>query len=369
MKRAGVYIHIPYCVSKCAYCDFLSRPGKTDEMERYAESLSDEIESSEELSECECDTVFLGGGTPTAMPPFLLERIFKSLYVRTTILAGAEVTAEANPGTLGPETLGALRHMGVNRLSVGLQAWQGRLLRTLGRAHGAAEFAAQYENAINAGFSNINVDLIFGIPGQTLPDWRETLEETASFKPRHISVYGLTAEPGTPLGDSVREGIASLPDEEAERAMYGYAAGFLKTNGYAQYEISNFAIPGYECRHNIKYWERSDTLGFGLGAHSFYSGARWSNTRDYAAYISGRRPSGEGKAAVSMREAFEEAVFLGLRMNKGINADTFDESYDEKLKDLCDTGFVSLARGRVSLTEKGIDVSEKVIEILLAGRP
>ncbi|MCL2351561.1 MAG: radical SAM family heme chaperone HemW [Firmicutes bacterium] len=375
----GVYVHIPFCLAKCAYCDFPSVPvaGREAEVGAYFRALLDEIEAGEELRDSRIDTVFIGGGTPTAAPSFWLARVLEGLR-RFEIAPGAEITVEANPGTLTAETLRTLKSAGVNRLSIGLQAWQDRLLKTLGRVHTKDEFLRQYSSAAEAGFSNINVDLMFALPGQSTYDWMETLESVVSLEPRpaHISAYGLILEPGTPFWEKNEKGLLVLPDEETDRRMYEDGVGFLGRSGYNRYEISNFARDGSVCRHNMKYWRREATLGFGLGAHSFFGGARWNNPYDMAEYIqrdltANRRPC---RIPVPKSEAVEETVFLGLRLAEGIGLPGFEREFGVRFGDafggrvgeMASLGLLSVENGRAALTDKGFGLSEKVIERLLA---
>jgi len=373
----GVYVHIPFCLKKCAYCDFPSMPVSecAADMEPYFSALIKEIRASEELKHSRIGTIFFGGGTPTAAPPFWLNMVLAELH-RYDIAPGAEITAEANPGTLSGETLKILKNAGVNRLSIGLQAWQDRLLRALGRIHTRDEFLRQYAAAVEAGFGNINVDLMFGLPGQTLDDLAETLSSVVSLEPRpaHISAYSLILEPGTPFWDMYESGGLVLPDEETDRLMYENCVAFLAENGYRRYEISNFAPADCECRHNLKYWRRDDTLGFGMAAHSFFGGARWSNMAGLREYISNAESGVKAtRTPVPRSEAIEETVFLGLRMSEGIDLDRFrrefgvrfEEEFGGRAGEMESLGLLRVENGRAALTERGFSLSEKVIERLL----
>lgn len=366
----GVYVHIPFCASKCLYCDFTSFAGREESREAYKNALLREISGSGELAGRTIRTMYIGGGTPTALPASWLAEILEAL-ARFRLAEGAEITVEANPGTLNAETLRTLKAAGVNRLSVGLQAWQNGLLETLGRAHTAQMFEESYNAAVRAGFRNINVDVMFALPGQAMEDWLETLEKASALEPAHISAYGLTVEEGTPFGRLAREGRLRTPGEEEDRAMYAAAKGALARKGYEHYEISNFARPDLFCRHNVSYWEREEYAGFGLAAHSFTDGARRANTGDLGAYI---RADGDRLALradmtkLDLRQAMEEFMFLGLRLMRGVEESRFRAEFGRELMDvfgepveeLARAGLLTRRNGRIALTARGIDVSNIV---------
>jgi oxygen-independent coproporphyrinogen-3 oxidase len=284
-QSTGLYIHIPFCVSKCVYCDFLSFANAgVNLMEQYKDALVDELNGLRKLNHT-IDTVYIGGGTPTALPlPFLLE-IIKAIR-RFNLTADAEFTIEMNPGSVNAsfETFKALRERGVNRLSIGLQAWQDELLRSLGRIHTRKQFIDNFNAARAAGLKNISVDLMFALPGQTAEQWIESLNAVVSLRPEHISAYSLTPEEGTPLWAGIQSGRITLPGDEADREMYHTARRLLASRGYEHYELSNFALPGFESRHNPRYWTRAPDIGAGLGAHGFDGSCRKCNTTDMNKY-------------------------------------------------------------------------------------
>ncbi len=361
----GVYIHIPFCKSKCKYCDFTSFDNKMSYLEQYKNALVAELENL--LEPTPVSTVFVGGGTPTVMPAEYLTEILS----RVPISPETEFTVEANPGTLTREMLSALKQAGVNRISMGLQAWQNHHLKRLGRIHDIETFLDNYKNTAESGFDNVNVDLMFGLPYQTMEEWQETLQNTVSLnpQPKHISVYGLTLEEGTNF--YINKDKLQFPDEDTERQMYAYAREFLAKNGYEHYEISNFAKKGYESRHNCIYWECDEYLGFGTDAHSFHKGKRFRNTRDLEQYIRANGdPDGIRRdiTEVSKREAMEEFMFLGLRMIKGIDVNNFSKRfgvdiysiYGKQIKDLTEKGLLKAQDNRIFLSENAIDISNRV---------
>ncbi|OQB13619.1 MAG: Oxygen-independent coproporphyrinogen-III oxidase 1 [Firmicutes bacterium ADurb.Bin193] len=349
---SGVYIHIPFCARKCAYCDFNSYDNLDSLMEPYTQRLISEIKSG--LPK-DYDTVFLGGGTPTALPlPLLLE------IVDAVFKEGCEFSVEANPATIDFEGFAVLKAAGVNRISLGLQSAQDSELKILGRIHSYSDFLSTYKAARRAGFDNINVDLMFSIPNQTVRSWADTLYKVVSLKPEHISCYSLIIEDTTPFSRME----LSLPSEDEDREMYMYCAEFLKKNGYNHYEISNFAKDGFECRHNLKYWERKEYRGFGAGAHSFYNGARYENSRDVSEYISDNKVT---KTILTQKDAENEYIFLGLRKTDGICLSEykslfghdFTEKYYSAIKKYAD--FCEIRGGRFYLNLNGISISNTII--------
>ncbi|MDR1913246.1 MAG: radical SAM family heme chaperone HemW, partial [Clostridiales bacterium] len=317
-STTGVYIHIPFCLKKCLYCDFPSFAGQDSTFEAYKNVLIKEISASAELSASSnltIDTIFFGGGTPTILPPKWIEEILRAIY-KFKIASNAEITIEANPCTINLESLGILKSIGINRLSVGMQAGQDHLLSALGRLHDKKIFLLSYEAALKAGFDNINLDLIFSLPNQTTTDWEETLEFAALLKPTHISAYSLIIEEGTDFYRQFKSGRLILPDEETDRKMYEQTENILLSHGYEQYEISNYSKPGYECKHNIKYWARDNTLGFGLSSHSFYNETRWRNTINLREYMS-QPPTRLDVEHLRDHDAMAETMILGLRLNIG----------------------------------------------------
>lgn len=393
-KPLGIYLHIPFCIRKCLYCDFLSAPCDDETKERYVNALLAEIDAQAPLYEnFQVKTVFLGGGTPSLLAPRQAPAILDRLYGRFSFAPGeAEITLEANPGTLTKEKLSAWRKAGVNRLSMGLQSASDEELRALGRIHSWADFLEGYEAARRAGFSNLNIDLMSALPGQSLESWMNTLERTAELGPEHISAYSLIIEEGTPFYDwygpeddrSVPAGRKALPSEEEDRLMYEWTGKYLAQKGYGRYEISNYARPGFACRHNLSYWERTDYAGFGLGAASLRENVRWRNTERLSEYLAHAGQAGEETeikreiTRLSVEEQMEEFMFLGLRKTEGVSVSAFERMFGSPLEQIY-AGPVSrlLVEGLLvryqkedgtswlRLTQKGIDVSNYALAMFL----
>ena len=363
-----LYVHIPFCVRKCQYCDFLSGPSDEETKDRYIEALLKEIRAAEHTEDYEIVYVFIGGGTPSALKAEAIASIMSTLQEQFFFCEDAEVTIEANPGTVDLEKLTIYRNVGINRLSLGLQSTDAEELKLLGRIHSYEEFLKSYEWAREAGFSNINIDLMFAIPGQTGEAWRQHLYQVAELNPEHISAYSLIIEEGTPFAEQNLD----LPDEDTEYQMYEDTAEILERYGYRQYEISNYAKQGYMCRHNAGYWQRREYLGFGLGASSLYRGMRFSNTRRMQEYLKeSRNPDQIRKdvTVLSRNERIEEFMFLGLRMTEGISEKKFEENFDVRLMDVYgdilqkyeETGFMEHIETKWRLTRKGIHVSNHIL--------
>lgn len=363
-----LYVHIPFCVRKCQYCDFLSGPSDEETKDRYIEALLKEIRAAEHTEDYEIVSVFIGGGTPSALKAEAIASIMRTLQEQFFFCEDAEVTIEANPGTVDLEKLTIYRNVGINRLSLGLQSTDAEELKLLGRIHSYEEFLKSYEWAREAGFSNINIDLMFAIPGQTGEAWRQHLYQVAELNPEHISAYSLIIEEGTPFAEQNLD----LPDEDTEYQMYEDTAEILERYGYRQYEISNYAKQGYMCRHNAGYWQRREYLGFGLGASSLYRGMRFSNTRRMQEYLKeSRNPDQIRKdvTVLSRNERIEEFMFLGLRMTEGISEKKIEENFDVRLMDVYgdilqkyeETGFVEHIETKWRLTRKGIHVSNHIL--------
>ena len=363
-----LYVHIPCCVRKCQFCDFLSGPSDEETKDRYIEALLKEIRAAEHTEDYEIVSVFIGGGTPSALKAEAIASIMRTLQEQFFFCEDAEVTIEANPGTVDLEKLTIYRNVGINRLSLGLQSTDAEELKLLGRIHSYEEFLKSYEWAREAGFSNINIDLMFAIPGQTGEAWRQHLYQVAELNPEHISAYSLIIEEGTPFAEQNLD----LPDEDTEYQMYEDTAEILERYGYRQYEISNYAKQGYMCRHNAGYWQRREYLGFGLGASSLYRGMRFSNTRRMQEYLKESRNSDQIRKDVtvlSRNERIEEFMFLGLRMTEGISEKKFEENFDVRLMDVYgdilqkyeETGFMEHIETKWRLTRKGIHVSNHIL--------
>ena len=378
MTTTGIYIHIPYCISKCAYCDFLSFPAGVDgTQEAYVNALLSEIElaSRTRLDGVLIDTVYIGGGTPTALTSPLLCKILQKIG-GLRLISGAEITVEANPGTLTPEYLAALKSSGVNRLSIGLQTTQPRLLHAINRIHTYEEFLQNFQAAREAGFSNINIDLMFALPRQTQEDWQETLAEIVALSPEHISAYSLTPAENTPLWDALESNTMHLPSEETDRNMYRTAKEILSMAGYTHYEISNFAKPDKESRHNVNCWKRVPYLGFGLGAHSLGNAggsvSRWNNTETMQEYVQAPTNAGKNITPLSKQDQMAEAMILGLRLTEGVSEQGFaaefgitpTESYKE-IPPLISGGLLVRGNGYLRLTPKGLDLANQVFTAFL----
>ena len=363
-----LYVHIPFCVKKCDYCDFLSGPAGTERRREYVQALLKEIQGVPPAEGYEVISVFFGGGTPSLLEAEQIRELLFCLKKKFLFSPDAEITIEANPGTLTKEKLEIYRNAGINRLSLGLQSADNRELRELGRIHTYEEFLERFFLARKAGFDNINVDLMFAVPKQTCEGWEHTLRTVAELKPEHISAYSLIIEEGTPFS----ERDLNLPDEETEYRMYEDTAKILGQYGYHQYEISNYAEPGRECRHNTGYWRRTEYLGLGLGASSLYQDVRFSNTSDMEEYL--REDSCPDKIRrelhrLTEKEKMEEFMFLGLRMTEGIRAEDFagcfgislDEVYGEILRKYESGGFLEQQDGFWRFTRSGIHVSNTIL--------
>ena len=377
-RELEIYIHIPFCVKKCAYCDFLSGPQDRDTIEKYVDKLVEEIGMQKPAT---VSSIFLGGGTPSILKPSQIFKIFKVLNCTFKIENNAEITIEANPGTVTAEKLQAYKKCGINRISFGLQSTNNEELKLLGRIHTYEEFLESYQLARACGFENINVDLISAIPKQTVSSWEETLQKVVGLEPEHISAYSLIVEEGTPFAKMYGEGCPGehdLPSEEEERAIYYRTEELLEKAGYHRYEISNYAKTGKECRHNLGYWERKDYLGIGLGAASLINNVRYKNTDDllyYMEHSSDLSAIQENVEKLSLQERMEEFMFLGLRKMEGVSVTEFEnifektmeECYGEHIQKLKEQGLLEQKEGRLMLTSQGIDVSNYVFgEFLMA---
>lgn len=369
-EKLGLYIHVPFCLKKCLYCDFCSFPSYSNElMDGYVRRLISDIERHSGDFCGVVDTVYFGGGTPTLLKERHFGSIFEAISKNYTVDGGAEISCECNPATVDGKYLGSIRKIGINRLSIGLQSANDCELRALGRAHSFADFLRTYEDARGAGFDNVSLDLMYGIPEQTLDSFCATLAKVREISPEHISAYALKIEDGTPFG-RMKETL-SLPDEDAECDMYSLCNEALADGGYQRYEISNFARPGFESRHNIKYWQGDDYLGFGVAAHSYFKGERHSNSRDIAAYVRGDDIT-EERRAIPKKEQMTEYVMLRMRMSDGICRSAFKARFGVSLEEFCGelSRYVSLGLmtddgERVAFTERGIFVSNTILSDIL----
>lgn len=332
-SMTGIYIHIPFCVQKCAYCDFNSYPGLWDMSYSYGKAAEREIINSP-FRGGNIDTVYIGGGTPTSIDDEIIRKILDALKSGFDISGEAEITVECNPGTADLSKLLRLRRAGINRLSIGCQSADDGILKKLGRIHSFSDFADCFRLARDAGFENISVDLMFGLPGQNMKIWTDTLGKITAMSPEHISAYSLKIEEGTPFYDMRKAGKLDIPDDDLNRAMYDAAVEYLNGSGYKRYEISNFSKPGFESRHNLIYWRLDDYIGFGAGAHSFAGGKRFSNPLGIGEYISsvnsGSPPSDLAKPE-SVKEMMCEFMFLGLRLDEGVSKRRFKSRFGEDM--------------------------------------
>jgi oxygen-independent coproporphyrinogen-3 oxidase len=372
MTKTGLYIHVPFCSSKCNYCDFNSYAGRLDVAENYFEALKKEIELyANTIRDNLIDTIFIGGGTPSCVNQKYISEVLNLCKLKFNISETCEISTESNPGTLDIEKLTAYRRSGINRISIGLQAYQSKLLKYLGRRHSTDDFITSVELAKKAGFININADVIFGIPGQTMEDWVETLKVLVELDITHISAYSLKIEEGTKFGDMLESGELTQVEDELDRNMYHYAIDFLKENGFMQYELSNFAKEGYQCKHNLTYWKCVDYLGLGAGAHSLLEGERFSNKYTIESYINsiekGLKPV-EESYKLEFSDRVSEYMFLGLRLNQGVNNSEFKKlfgqdmfnMYEESFKELQQKKLIEICGERVSLTPLGLDLANQV---------
>ena len=371
MKDTGIYIHIPFCLSKCLYCDFTSFRGRDGMYESYKNALLKEIRNTPLLEEYLIKSIFIGGGTPTVLPPRFISEIMEELS-KLHIADDAEITIEANPKTLNMDYLRVLKFSGINRLSMGLQSTDNTVLKKIGRIHKYEDFLINYNDALKAGFHNISADIMFGLPGQDIEGFSNTVETVSKLGLRHISAYSLIIEEGTHFFDLYEEGKLNLPEESEERKMYYLLIDTLSSKDYIHYEISNFSKKGFESQHNIRYWERGEYFGFGLSAHSLVENVRYENTEDLSFYIensSNLKNIRTNSHEISEKEAMEEFMFLGLRLIKGIGVEKFKKIfgkdifsvYYKPIHDNIKKGLLMYEANRIFLTAKGLDLSNMVM--------
>lgn len=376
-NTVGLYIHIPFCRQKCLYCDFPSWAGKEGQMQGYVDALTKEIRKrGTEYTDQQVVSVFFGGGTPTTLTIPMLEQLMQAVFESWNIAEDAEITTEANPGMLDGEMAAALKKMGFNRLSMGVQAWQNRLLKELGRIHTIEVFRENFKAVREAGFTNINTDLMFALPNQTMEDWQETVKNIVAMNPEHISAYSLIIEEGTPFYDRYEKGELKPAEEELDREMYHWAVDYLAEHGYEQYEISNFAKKGRQSRHNRIYWQAEEYLGMGLGSHSYMNGERFHNIYDLQEYI---RADGdvsllkEDIERITEEDALAEFMFLGLRLAEGVSFAGFEERFGQGMKNIYGSQIEELVKDEllqedeigIRLTKRGVDISNYVFEKFL----
>lgn len=368
----GIYVHIPFCLKKCAYCAFVSQSGRETIYQDYVTALCRDLSGRGGLpASVAVSTVFFGGGTPTVLSVQSLEQILRAVRFSFEVSADAEISLEANPGTVSAADLSRLRHIGFNRISFGVQSFDDSVLANAGRVHNCRDALEAVAMARSAGFRNISLDLMYGLPGQTIDSWRESCETAVLAGVAHISAYGLKVEEGTPLAAMLEAGEIKLPDEDTEEAMYDFVTVFLPANGYLRYEISNYSKPGYECRHNLGYWQYKPYAGFGAAAHSFLAGERRSNVDDSDSYIQLMKQSESPVAfreKTDVRTQMAEFIFLGLRTSAGIlTVDfsslfgcDFDVVFGAVTGKLEQEGLVELFPGGIRLTGRGMKLSNQV---------
>ena len=400
LASISLYLHVPFCQAKCHYCDFNSYAGMLGHRERYVEALAQEIRLAGRRARLadgtprRCRTIFFGGGTPSLLTAEQVDGLLREARSAFAVSDDAEITLEANPGALEYGRLDALRAVGVNRLSMGAQSFDADLLRWMGRIHSPAEIETAFAAARQAGFTSVNLDFIFALPNQSLATWADTLERALALGPEHLSLYSLIVEEGTPLFAWVRDGRVLPADDDSAADMYEYAQQRLAAAGYGQYEISNWAKPGHECRHNLTYWRNLPYIGLGAGAHSSFAGHRFAEVRPIAGYISRVRAAVAGDngesgtdtlpaGAIASDEAIPpalemaETAICGLRLNDGISraefaarfGRTFEQVFDERLAEVRDLALIETVGDRVRLTEHGRLLGNEVFERLLPDEP
>ncbi|WP_142711763.1 radical SAM family heme chaperone HemW [Clostridium perfringens] len=372
MDKISLYIHIPFCAQKCLYCDFPSFARKDHLRKAYIEALNKEIINlREKHNNLEINTIFIGGGTPSVLESNELECLLKEI-AKLNMAKDIEYSMECNPGNLTEEKLEVMKKYGVNRISMGLQAKQDNLLKGLGRIHNYKTFKENFLLAKKVGFNNINVDLMFGLPNQRLNELEETLREIISLEPAHISAYSLIIEEGTAFYNLYENDKLKLPTEEEERKMYHLAKKILEENGFNQYEISNYAKEGKECRHNLAYWNMDNWIGVGSAAASYINGKRIKNISSVEEYINSINEKGEAVEEIinnSKNDNMEEFMFMGLRKINGIDENEFkkrfsmniNDVYGEILNKYIDEGLLIRDSGRIFLSEKGIEISNIIM--------
>lgn len=371
-NKIGIYVHIPFCKKKCDYCDFISYCGKDDLIEKYVDSVKKEIENVKIKSEI--TTIYIGGGTPSYIDSKYIVEILEKIKEKN-VAQDAEITIEVNPGTVTQEKLQDYINCGINRISIGLQTTNDELLKQIGRIYNYEQFLETYKMAKKVGFKNINVDLMLGLPNQRIIDLKESLENVLKLAPKHISVYSLIVEAGTPIANKIENGEVKLPDEDLERNMYWYVKNTLELNGYKHYEISNFAKKGYESKHNMNCWNQMEYVGIGAAAHSYRDITRYSNTEDIKEYIKNVQKGEFEKNRIiheiqKEEDSKKEFMLLGLRKIDGIKISEFKNKfgdnpiylYRNELKKLSDEKLIIIQDDNIKLSNKGIDLANLVWE-------
>ena len=372
-KELGIYIHIPFCKQKCYYCDFISYSNKCNQIPKYIEALIKEIEEFD-FSSHKVTSIYIGGGTPSYIDSKYIKQILTKIHEKVDFKE-VEITIEVNPGTVTIEKLQDYKEAGINRISIGLQSTKDKLLYQIGRIHTYQEFLDVYYLAKEVGFKNINVDLMLGLPNQTIQDLKESLNKIIKLNPNHISVYSLIVEDGTKIAKLLDKGKIKLPEEEQERNMYWYVKNQLELNGYHHYEISNFAKKGKESRHNMNCWNQEEYIGFGVAAHSYINNVRFSNTSNIEEYIENMNSANNQKNVTieekqTLEDKRDEFMMLGFRKLEGINISKFKEKfvenpiflYRDKLNKLVEEGLIEIDLNYIKLTNKGLDFANLVFE-------
>jgi oxygen-independent coproporphyrinogen III oxidase len=389
MKTDLLYIHIPFCIRKCIYCDFFSVSYDESVAKTYIDALCQELYLKKDFSTT-LKSIYIGGGTPSLLPDECSKQLFICLKDNFSFSSDIEITVEANPGTINESKINTVLSLGVNRLSIGIQSFNNDELKTLGRIHSSEDASRSIEIIKKEGINNFSVDLMYGIPGQTMDSWHKSILKAVELSPSHISAYELTPEENTPLYKLIKSHKIDMPDEDLILEMYNHAIDYFASCGYEHYEISNFALPGFKCMHNLNYWDRGEYIGVGAGAHSFINGIRSKNTEDITRYIqdlnSGIIPEIESVKPTSA-EALKEFIFLGLRKTEGININELPpfipplprgdihtsiphltrgdigryNSLLDASRELIDEGYLEINRGYLALTRKGIVISNTII--------
>lgn len=382
IKEIGLYFHIPFCVKKCDYCDFVSYPGKEKSEDKYFDALYKELESYD-LSKYNVTTIYIGGGTPSYVNEKnienLITKIKSKLEKNRTLFKDIEITIEVNPGTVTEKKMNLYKNIGINRLSIGLQTTNNKLLKEIGRIHTYEDFLNTYNMAKKAKFDNINVDLMIGLPKQKIEDIKSSISVIKNLKPNHVSVYSLIVEEGTKLEKRINDGELNLPNEETERNMYWYVKNRLEEIGFSHYEISNFAIKGFESKHNLNCWEQKEYIGFGIASHSYLDGIRYSNTSNLEKYVEAKEYFFNEKELINENVRViqevqnteikeKEYMMLGLRKINGIKISEFKKKFidnpiyvfKKELNDLVKDGLIKVDNDNIYLTNKGLDLANQV---------
>ncbi len=375
IKELGIYVHIPFCKRKCYYCDFISYANKEECIEEYIETLKKEIKQEANKKEYEITTIYIGGGTPSFINAKYIEEIINTIKENYRIAQKPEVTIEINPGTVNKEKLQIYKKIGINRISIGLQSTNNELLKQIGRIHTYKEFYNCYQNARKVGIQNINVDLMLGLPNQTLQDLEESINTVISLNPEHISLYSLIVEENTKMQEMVEKRQVTLPEEDLEREMYWKAKKELEQNGYVHYEISNFAKIGYESKHNMNCWLQKEYLGFGVAAHSYFNGKRYCNTNSIKEYCENIKEGNLIKNRTiceiqTEEDKKKEYMLLGLRKIEGVNIQDFKNKFTQnpiylfrnELEKLVQQELIEIDLNQIKLTNKGLDLANLVWE-------